>query len=86
MSTIRVKLFSGETFALSPHDERAVEALAADGCLLLLGAALDSPEVAAISSDATIARIGGDSSQSVRIEVEGGKYLDANGGDMYFTL
>jgi hypothetical protein len=86
MSTIRVKLFSGETFALSPHDERAVEALAADGCLLLLGAALDSPEVAAISSDAMIARIGGDSSQSVRIEVEGGKYLDANGGDMYFTL
>jgi hypothetical protein len=82
MATISVKLFSGETFPLSLNEQRAAKALTIDGCILLLGATLNSPELATIPSDATITRLGGGDSQSLRIEVEGGRYLDANGGDM----
>ncbi|KAA8909948.1 hypothetical protein FN846DRAFT_888690 [Sphaerosporella brunnea] len=82
MASISVKLFTGETFPLLSNEQRAAEALTVDGCILLLGAALHSPELAHISLSSTIALLGGDSSQPHRIEVEGGRYIDANGGDI----
>jgi hypothetical protein len=86
MTEITIKLVDGTPFPLLDHYERTLSALHSDGCLLLSGATNASEIDALLVPAAAILRLAGDTTKFWRIDVEGGKSLEARGGDLYSPL